>query len=140
VAEIHVALTPGPLVRRRSHHNLRQRSTITPLIQRIAFLAAAARLRSPSDSRFCPGSVATVRLLMLPAFGVAVAARGGSVPAPLGVWAPVDVLATLLARLAATLASAARRSVACRASVAVTVPAGSPVRSIRTAPSVLALR
>ena len=56
--------------------------------QRIAFLAAAARLRSLSDSRFGPGgvgSVASVRLLMLVTFGVAVAARRDSGPEPLDV-------------------------------------------------------
>jgi hypothetical protein len=50
-----------------------QRLTISPHIQRIAFLTAATRLRSRNDNRFGPGvvdSVATVRLLMLLAFGV----------------------------------------------------------------------
>jgi hypothetical protein len=113
---------PGPAL-----PGARQRIIIPPY-QRIAFLAAAALLRSPRDSRFwpdVPGSAGSVRLLMSLAFGAAVAARGDDfpVPVPLGVWVLIVALATLLARLAAIFASAARPSVACRAWVAVTVPA-----------------
>jgi hypothetical protein len=48
--------------------------------------------------------------------------------------------AILLSRLAVFLQIAAKASLACPASVAVTLPEVDPARSIRTAPSVLALR
>jgi hypothetical protein len=56
----------------------------TPIFN-VAFLAAAARLRSPNDSRFGPGvvgSAASVRLMMSLAFGAAVVAHGDGFPVP----------------------------------------------------------
>jgi hypothetical protein len=47
---------------------------------RFTFLAAAARLRSLSDRRFCPrvaGSAVGMRLLVSLSFGASVAARKG---------------------------------------------------------------
>jgi hypothetical protein len=61
-------------------------------------------------------------------------------PARLRLRRPLVADAILPARFAGVLQTDTKASTACRASVAVTVPDAIPARSIRTAPSVLALR
>jgi hypothetical protein len=99
-----------------------------------AFLAAAASLRSLSDSRFCPGAAGMESGARLPVsfpFGVPAAGADCSA-ARLRLGNALVAEAILFSRLVGVLQIAAKASMACRASVAVTVPDADPARSIRT--------